>query len=112
MKLFCIIGTLLFSLFSYWQLNDLDQYGTNLWQGWLFTYALTALACFISIFKKLPTRIYSGGAILALAHACLRLLAIQMERGIFFVPDNPAGNETGGLLIVAVWLGALAFKLK
>lgn len=110
MKLFCIIGALLFSLFSYWQKNDLDQYGTDLWQGWLLTYALTALVCFISIFKKLPSWLYGTGAILAFAHACLRFLAIQLERGIFFVSDNPAGNETGGLLIIALWLGILSLS--
>lgn len=107
MKIFCGVGVVLFSLFSYWQLNDLGQYGTEWWQGWFLTYLLTAIVSGVSFFIILPRWVYAGCALLALGHAVLRSFSIQTEETILYNPDNPAGNETGGLIIVCLWFLAL-----
>lgn len=98
----------MFGFFSYWQLNDLGQYGTQWWQGWLLTYACTAVLCAVTLGRRLPRWTYLTGAGLALAHAGLRFLAIQPDKTILYNPSNPAGNETGGLLIVCLWLVGIA----
>jgi len=108
MKIFCGIGVVLFGLFAYWQINDLGQYGTEWWQGWLLTYAVTSLVCLVSLIKLLPKWAYWLGAIMAFTHAALRSLAIQFDETVLFNENNPAGNETGGLIIVCAWLIALA----
>lgn len=112
MKIFCSIGVLLFTLFAYWQMNDLVEYGNKWWQGWLLTYLMTALVCLISFFKALPKWCYWGGAGAALLHALLRSVSIQPEETILFNGDNPAGNETGGLVIVCMWFISLALWRK
>jgi len=102
----------MFSFFSYWQLNDLGQYGTEWWQGWLLTYALTAVLCLASCFIKFSRWVYFVGAGLAIVHAILRATAIQFEKTILYNPSNPAGNETGGLIIVCLWLVGIALMTK
>lgn len=109
MKIYCVIGAILFSLFGYWQLNDLGQYGTQWWQGWLLTYLFTALVNAVTVFKRLPKFVYFGAAALALAHAVYRSFSIQFQETVLYNPENPAGNETGGLLIVCIWLCVLGF---
>jgi len=106
------VGTILFSLFAYWQLNDLSQYGTQWWHGWVLTYSLTALLCLASFFLLLPRWIYWGAAVLAIIHAVFRFLAIQPEKKILYNPDNPAGNETGGLIVVCIWLVLISLSIK
>ncbi len=99
----------MFSFFAYLQLNDLAQYGTQWWHGWLLTYAITALICLITCFTPLPRALYWIAAGLAIIHALVRATAIQPENKILYNPDNPAGNETGGLIVVCIWLVILSF---
>lgn len=106
------IGTLLFALFAYWQLNDLGQYGTQWWQGWFLTYALTSFASFLCLFISFPRWVFFTGAVAAIIHATLRLIEIQPDKTILFNENNPAGNEAGGLLIVCAWMIFLAKSQK
>jgi len=107
-----VIGGIMFSFFAYWQLNDLAQYGTQWWQGWFLTYALTALLCLLSIFLKFPKWLYWSAAAVAIIHALIRAIAIQPENKILYNPENPAGNETGGLIVVCIWLIVISFSIK
>ena len=111
-KVFGSLGAVIFSLFAYWQLNDLSQYGTDWWQGWLLTYGMTAVLCLITVFVSLPRWLYWFVAVLAVVHALMRATAIQFDDQILYNPDNPAGNETGGLIIVCVWLLILSFTVQ
>ena len=106
------IGAVLFSLFAYWQLNDLAQYGNPWWSGWLLTYAFTAVLCLVSFFVLLPRWVCWGAAVIAIVHAVIRSSAIQPENKILYNPDNPAGNETGGLIVVCIWLVLISLCLK
>jgi hypothetical protein len=112
MRATCLFAASVFSLFTYWQLNDLEQYGTRLWYGWVLIYGLVALISLVSWWRPLPRLLYVGGAGTALLGAAIRLPAIQWSSTIFYNESNPAGNETGGLLVVAIWLALLAWHLK
>ncbi len=104
----CLVATGLFSLFAYWQLNDLEQYGTQLWLGWFLLYGATAAVSLVSARRLLRWSSYAGGTVAVLAAAAIRVTAIEWDQPIFSNETNPAGNETGGLLIVAAWLALLA----
>jgi len=106
------VGTILFSFFAYWQLNDLAQYGTKWWHGWLLTYAMTAIICLVTCFSPLPRQAYWLIATIAVIHAIIRATSIDPENKILYNPDNPAGNEAGGLVIVCIWLILLSFCRK
>jgi hypothetical protein len=48
------------------QFNDLEQYGTELWIGWVLAYGVTAIVSLISAWGDLPRPLYIAGAALAL----------------------------------------------
>lgn len=112
MRLACLCATALFSLFSYWQLNDLEQYGNSLWLGWVLLYAATAGLSLISAYRLLPLSLYWSAAGLAAVGALLRISAIEFDVSIIHNPSNPAGNEAGGLLVVSAWLFFLGLRRK
>ena len=106
----CYLATAVFCVFSYLQLNDLDQYGTQLWYGWVLVYAATALVALISALRVLPRPLYIGSAGCALLAAAIRSTSIDWDAGILYNEANPAGNETFGLLIVGLWFTFLALR--
>ena len=110
-KIACLVAGVLFSLFAYWQLNDLGQYGTVLWQGWVLLYGFTALLSFWTFRRDAPRWIYAALAIGCVANALYRFTAIQWGGKILYNENNPAGNETGGLIIVALWAAFLWWKV-
>ena len=110
MKIACIVAAVILAMFTYWQFNDLSQYGTSLWQGWVFVYGAAAIVSLVSAFKTLPTWLYLVAVVSCLAHAVVRGIHIQPERTILFNEDNPAGNETGGLILLTAWFGFLTWR--
>lgn len=110
MRYVCLFMGLLFCLFTYWQFNDLTQYNTELWYGWVIAYALCALISVISFWKVLPRGLYVGACLLALGAAAFRSLSIEWAKTVLYNESNPSGNESGGLLVIAIWMGILAWK--
>ena len=100
----------LFVLFTYWQFNDLKQYETELWYGWVATYGLCAVVSLLSYWKALPKWFYLAVALVALACAASWSLGIEWQKTVLYNETNPSGNETGGLLVVAIWFGILAWR--
>lgn len=112
MRYACLVMAVVFSLFTYWQFNDLTQYNTDLWYGWVVAYALCVVVSLVSWWKALPRSFYLTGALLALGCALYRALAIEWEKTVLYNETNPSGNESGGLLIIALWWGILAWKQR
>lgn len=110
MRYVCLIMAAVFVLFTYWQFNDLTQYKTELWHGWVVAYALSCVISLVSYKYALPRMIYFGVAVTALVSGLIRFQAIDWDHKILYNPDNPSGNETGGLLILAIWFGVLAWR--
>ena len=108
MRYVCLFMGLLFCLFTYWQTNDLGQYHTEKWYLWVAAYGLCALISIVSFFKCLPVALYIGMAVAALTAAVIRVQGVEWSKTILYNPDNPSGNETGGLLIVVIWMILLA----
>lgn len=104
MRLACLFAAALFFLFSYWQLNDLEQYGTQFWLAWFLAYGATAVLSAISAYRPLPAGLYRGAAAFSVVGALFRLADIEWNASMINNPSNPAGNEAGGLLLVAAWL--------
>ncbi|MBW2697674.1 MAG: hypothetical protein JRE70_14440 [Deltaproteobacteria bacterium] len=110
MQVACYLATAIFGLFTYWQFNDLEQYGTQFWYGWVLAYGATAGVALISARRPLPRELHIGCATAAFIAAAVRMRSIEWEKTIFYNETNPAGNETGGLLIVGVWFAFLALS--
>ncbi len=105
----CLFMGFLFSLFTYWQFNDLDQYHTEKWYLWVGVYALCAVISIVSFFRPLPMSVYIAMALAALTAAVVRVQGVEWSKGVLYNPDNPSGNETGGLLVVVVWMILMAW---
>ncbi len=99
-----------FVLFTYWQFNDLEQYQTQLWQGWVVTYVLCVIVSLLSYWKAMPRWFYLSVTIIVLACAAFWSLGIEWGETILYNDKNPSGNETGGLFIIAIWFGILAWR--
>jgi hypothetical protein len=112
MKGLYLVVAIVFSLFCYWQFNDFEQYGTALWYIWALTYGGAAALSLLACWRYLPTPLYIALATITLAVAILRATDIQWGQVILYNEHNPAGNETGGLLIVASWLLLLAWQAR
>ena len=104
----CLLAFAVFSLFTYWQFNDLEQYGTELWFLWVLGYAAVAVVSLISSRRRLPRAPLIGGSVTAFIFGLFRIRAVDWDGVIFYNETNPAGNETGGLMIVTIWLLVLA----
>jgi len=113
-----ILGFLLFGMFSSLQTNDVTQYGTAVWlmDAWLIGYAILAILCFYNAFRPLPSRYFLALSILTFGMAVIRATQIDWSQPLFcfiapeeFAKRNPAGNETGGLVIVTLWLVLMWF---
>jgi len=112
MRYVSLVMALLFSLFTYWQLNDLNQYHTEKWYLWVGAYALCALISVVSFFMRLPVAIYLSMAAAALAAGVIRIQGVEWSKKVLYNTENPSGNETGGLLIVVIWMVILAFRRR
>lgn len=112
MRKTCLVMAVLFSLFTYWQFNDLEQYDTEWWQGWVLAYALCAIVSLVSFWKMLPRWCYVSACVLALGAAVYRSLSIEWEKTVLYNESNPSGNESGGLLIIGLWMGVLAWRCR
>ncbi|WP_435895953.1 transmembrane 220 family protein [Oceaniferula spumae] len=112
MRYVCLLMALVFTAFTLVQFNDLDQYHTEKWYLWVAAYGLCALISLISFFKRLPVIVYISMVVAALTAAVVRVQGVEWSREILYNPDNPSGNETGGLLVIAVWMGILAWARK
>jgi len=112
MNIACAVAAVLFGLFTFLQFNDGSQYKTTDGGvvGWVSLYSLTALISLLTIFRPLPRMVYLAAALLIGALGLLRVTAIQWIDTILYNESNPAGNESGGLFIVALWIGFLAWK--
>jgi hypothetical protein len=106
----CYLAAAIFSLFTYWQFNDLEQYGTQFWYAWVLAYGATALVALLSARRDLPRPLYIGSAACAFVAAVIRFTSIDWNGKIFYNETNPAGNETGGLMIVSFWFAFLALR--
>jgi hypothetical protein len=107
----CYLAEAMFSFFSYLQFNDLEQYGSQLWYGWVLVYGATAFLALLSARRALPRPLYIGSAACAFVAAAIRFTSIDWNARIFYNETNPAGNETGGLMIVGFWFAFLALRL-
>lgn len=108
LRVICVVAIIVFGLFTFWQFNDLDQYGTKWWQGWVLFYLVAAAAAIVALFKHLPVWVYVLGAVGSLGAAIYRSMSIEWGNTVLYNEQNPAGNESGGLLIVAIWFAYLA----
>lgn len=109
MKYACFFAAAVFTLFTYWQFNDYDQYGTELWYGWVVLYGATALLSLGAVYRPLSRVNYMILGLLAIVGAWIRATSISWDEPIFYNEANPAGNESGGLLVVGVWLIVLSY---
>ena len=78
----------------------------------LLVYGATSLVSALSAWRLLPSGLYSLAAAAALIAGLARASAVDWGEGIFNNPSNPAGNEAGGLAIVASWLAFLAWRAR
>lgn len=108
-----ILGFLLFGMFSSLQANDVKQYGTANWLTitWLIGYATLSLICLYNALRTQPSRYFLALSILTFGLAVFRATQIKWDEPLFcfiapeeFAKRYPAGNETGGLIIMTLWL--------
>lgn len=123
MKIACYIFTAVFALFSYLQINDATQYGNHDNWFWLLLYATTAIVTFLHARRPLPFSLLTTGIGFSIG-ACLFRLQDAVGNfdftGIFRATAIPAKmnattqqpNESAGLLVVAIWLGILAWHAR
>ena len=123
MKITCYLFAGLFALFSLLQINDATQYGNHDNWFWLLLYAATALLTFRHTRHPVPFAALTAGIGFALG-ACLFRLQDAVGNfdftGIFRAAADPAKmsaatqqpNEAAGLLLVAIWLGVLAWQAR
>jgi hypothetical protein len=121
MRIACYIASVIFLLFTYWQINDTIQYGNHDNWFWLLLYGAVAVATFLHARRPLPRWSLSAGAGFALGSCLFRMqdpvgnfdwmtlfrataIPSQMNATI----QQP--NESGGLLLVAIWMTILAWK--
>jgi hypothetical protein len=121
MKIASYIIAPLLLLFTYWQINDATQYNNHDNWFWIIYYAAAAAITFLNVVRPLPFSFFCGAIGFSLG-ACLFRLQDAVGNfdfaGIFRATAVPAQmnattqqpNEAGGLLLVAVWLGVLAWN--
>ena len=110
MRIACLVAAAVFTLFAYLQLNDLEQYGTRMWLGWVLLYGVTAVVSVVGWQRPLPRHLLLAGAAFTVVGALIRATAIEWDGPLLYNEANPAGNETSGLLIVAAWLALLGWR--
>ncbi|MGJ8656280.1 MAG: hypothetical protein ACSHX6_07505 [Akkermansiaceae bacterium] len=100
-------------MFSSLQSNDVSQYGTSLWltDTWLIGYGALAFVCLYNVLSPFSPKVFLSLAGITFALALFRASQIDWSQPLFcfiapeeFAKRYPAGNETGGLIIVTLWL--------
>ena len=110
MRIACIIMTIIFACFAYVQLNDLDQYQTESWYVWVGLYVISSLLSLVSCKFTIPPQFLVSLSLSTLVASIVRFQFVDSGSGVLFNENNPAGNEAGGLLVVAIWFGVLSTK--
>ena len=112
-RILSALGFLLFALFSSVQANDVSQYGTSGWltDTWLIGYGILSLVCLYNTLRPLPAKTFLFLSGITFCLALFRGSQIDWEKPLFcftapaeFAERNPAGNETGGLIVITIWL--------
>lgn len=112
-KVISIAGFFLFAMFSSLQGNDVGQYGTAQWltYAWLIGYGILAFLCLYNAIRPLKPKLFLTLAGITSALALFRGSQIDWSEPLFcfiapeeFAKRYPAGNETGGLIIMTLWL--------
>lgn len=112
-KVVSILGFLLFAMFSSLQGNDVGQYGTAQWltYAWIIGYGALAFICLYNALHPIKPRVFQILAGVTFALALFRASQIDWNQPLFcfiapeeFAKRYPAGNETGGLIIMTLWL--------
>ena len=115
------LGFLLFAVFASVQTNDVSQYGTAGWltDTWLIGYSILSIFCLYNALRPLPSKIFLVLAIITFTLAIFRGSQINWNNPLLcitapkdFAERNPAGNETGGLIIITIWLLLLCWSNK
>ncbi|MEZ4702736.1 MAG: transmembrane 220 family protein [Rhodothermales bacterium] len=102
--------TLLFLVWTYYQLNDVDGEAPI----WVLAYGATAVLSALYMFNKVslaPVAIVAG---LFVVWALVWISRIQLQSSIFGVDawmQNEYLRESGGLVVMIVWLGVLSLVL-
>lgn len=109
MKILCIILGVLFACFAFWQRNDITQYDTNqtITYLWIMGYSLTSIITLLSALRPLPRLIFLSAMLLTFTLTVIRFPSIEWSGNVLYNENNPAANETGGLLILFVWYTVL-----
>lgn len=109
-------GAILFATFCSLQFNDTSQfekYGSSQSTTilWILGYGLMAGVCLTHFFITLPRCLTLFIAALSFILAAARATGIDWSQPLLCITSppgsttyHPAGNETGGLLIVAIWM--------
>ncbi len=103
-KGFKLVGSLLFFLCAYWQLNDPDAF----W--WALVYAVTALIGLISLYRKIAWQVITLPAIL-ITGLGLYYAWIVANQGLHYFEDE-SGREMMGSLLAGIYLVILAVHAK
>jgi hypothetical protein len=102
--------TVLFAVWSYYQFNDADGEAAL----WAAAYAVAAVLSALYVFRRLalaPVAIVGG---LYLVWAIVLIPQIELQTSIFGKEawlQNELLRETGGLVIMILWLAVLAVVL-
>ena len=110
MRILCVVFAGLTGWAAQLQFNDKPQYGTEAWYLWVVFYGAVAAISLVSAFRPLPRPFLGLGALGCLVAAGIRASNIEWDKTVLYNESNPAGNEAGGLLICALWLGLLAWR--
>ncbi len=102
--------TVLFVVWAYYQFDDVDGEAAI----WVAAYGIAAVLSALFVFRKLsllPVAIIGG---LYLLWAFINIPRIELQSSLFGADvwmQNELLRETGGLLIMVLWLGVLALHL-
>jgi Transmembrane family 220, helix len=102
--------TVLFVVWSYYQFDDVDGEAAI----WVAAYGIAAVLSALFVFRKLalmPVAIVTG---LYLIWALVNVPRIELQSSLFGADvwvQNELLRETGGLLIMVLWLGVLTLYL-
>ncbi|MDZ4699997.1 MAG: transmembrane 220 family protein [Rhodothermales bacterium] len=102
--------TVLFVVWAYYQLDDVDGEAAI----WAAAYGVAAVISALFVFRKIalmPVAIVAG---LYLLWALVNIPRIELQSSLFGAEvwmQNELLRETGGLLIMVLWLGVLTLHL-
>lgn len=110
MRSACIVMTVIFAQFAYFQRNDLDQFNTEIWYVWIVIYGVCSALSLVSYFRALSRGFYLSFGVASFVGALIRVMDVTPGVNPFFNDNNPAGNEAGGLVVIALWFTVLFWR--